>query len=1310
MHVKRVELSNFKSFGGATDVPLLEGFTVISGPNGSGKSNILDSLLFCLGLASSRGMRAERLPDLVNQNQAKRRSTVETIVTATFDISDVMDMLIAEEEEERSESDDFDEFKEAPKDSLDSAEDSGEGSEDVEAELVESETLPESLAADLAGIEMEVLARNGQNGTHQNGNSANNGLALAGKNGNSQNGNGAMPSAAIAETAFQEWKVTRRLRVTAQGTYTSNYYINDEPCTLNQLHEQLQRFRIYPEGYNVVLQGDVTSIISMNARERRVIIDELAGVASFDRKIDQAKSKLDVVKDREERFRIVENELIDQLDRLDQDRKKAEKYKQIKATLQEKQQWEGVMQWRQQTKQAEMLTGEIAKGHAEGEAIAQKITALTAQMEKSAEELALLNAQVKALGEEEYLALQAKLATQEAELRQLVRQEEELKGSTRGIASRLGEIQSGIQIQESELGAIGQHLKMLTEEDIAQITAERDGAIARLEAKREETNAIASQSQAWVQEQTNLRKQVEALLSQLEPQRSERVRLQERMSRLETQIAEQRQALGVLEAERANSYGDAARSQSVFKEDSTTLSPRLGEQQTEPEGTLVASAGQEKIRALAQAVADVEAELQTQTQTLNRLLQEQREKQRELDRLEAQEQATKESQGTQATETLKRSGLEGLCGIVAELGQADKRFRLALEIAAGGRMGFMVVEDDRVASRGIDLLKQKRAGRATFLPLNKIRVPNFKPADKWNRPDGFIDYAVNLIECDGKYADVFAFVFGSTVVFESLAEARRNMGKYRMVTLEGEILESSGAMTGGSLRDRGRLHFGTVAAGESQEAKGLRDRLQEITAILSRCEQKVNQLTMKAKEKAQALIEARQSYREEELKANQAATQRQALEQRLQQAQAQLARADQEYAEARTRLNELEAALPEQEQALAQKRQTLEDLEKSQTHSEWQQAQGIVRTLEIQLSEQQERLRAAEKRQQDLVAQQQRLQEKVQRDIEQIEALRQQQQQQINQQSEIAQQQQGLQETIAQSKGAIALLDDKLRQEKNARDALERQYKTEQNQQQQNQWQLEKLKETQTLRQQQLHDLHTSIQRQLIELPDPLPEIPEDLTLEELYKSLKNLQRRLEALEPVNMLALEEYERTLERLEELTLKLTTLEEERTELLLRIENFTTLRKEAFKEAFDAVNENFQTIFEELSDGDGHLQLDDADDPFAGGLTLVAHPKGKQVRRLASMSGGEKSLTALSFIFALQRYRPSPFYAFDEVDMFLDGANVERLSKMIQQQAQQAQFIVVSLRRPMIEAAERTIGVTQARGAYTQVLGINLAKAT
>ncbi|MEL6900464.1 MAG: chromosome segregation protein SMC [Cyanobacteria bacterium J06606_4] len=1297
MHVKRVELSNFKSFGGSTDVPLLPGFTVISGPNGSGKSNILDSLLFCLGLASSRGMRAERLPDLVNQNQAKRRATVETTVTATFDITDVADRLIKnEEDDEASPSATIDASESDASESDDSQEGESEDHAVAGSMIAPIATVDSDTAGDFQPLELEpneLAAIKAQH--HSNGNGSGNGNGNGHtQNGSTQNGHTENGHSQHGHApTIHEWKVTRRLRVTAQGTYTSNYYINGEPCTLNQLHEQLQRFRIYPEGYNVVLQGDVTSIISMNARERREIIDELAGVASFDRKINQAKSKLDVVKEREERFRIVETELTDQLERLDQDRKKAEKYKQLKATLQEKQKWEGVLQWRAEQQRAEQLAAQITAGQAEGEEIEQKIAALTAQMEKTAAELAILNAQVKALGEEEYLALQAKLATQEAELRQLERQETALATSTRDIAEQLGGLQSGLQTQESDLAAVGQQLKTLTEASLTQIKQERDNAIAQLEAKREETHAIAGKSQAWVQQQTDLRKQIEAIQDELAPQRAEQVRLQERLAQLDTQMSSQREALAALETEL-----------------SATALGRADSPENSDAGASQLSASETQIQTLAQSVAEIEAELQTQTQTLNRLLQEQRDKQRDLDKLEAQEQAIKESQGTQATEVLKRSGIKGLCGIVAELGQVDATYQLALEIAAGGRMGFMVVEDDRVGARAIDLLKQQRAGRATFLPLNKIRVPNFKPVDKWNRPDGFIDYAVNLITCDDRYADVFAFVFGSTVVFESLAEARRNMGKYRIVTLDGEILEASGAMTGGSLRKRGRLHFGTVAAGESQEAKALRDRLAEISTILIHCEQKVNQLTLKAKNKSKALIEARQHHREAELKATQAASLRQGIEQRIGQAKAQLDQADTEYANAQKRLAELETALPLREQALTEKRTELSALEESQTHSEWQAAQSAVRTYETRLNEQQQRLRDAEKQQQDLAAQQQRLQEKMQLGNEQITALRQSQQQQINQQSEIAQQQQILKEAIAQTQQAIAILDDKLKQEKTARDTVERQYKTEQNQQQQNQWQLQKLQETQTLRQQQLQALQQTIEQKAQELPDPLPEIPEDLTLEDLNKSLKSLQRRLEALEPVNMLALEEYERTLERLEELTEKLTTLEEERTELLLRIENFTTLRKEAFREAFDAVNTNFQTIFAELSDGDGHLQLDDASDPFNGGLTLVAHPKGKPVRRLASMSGGEKSLTALSFIFALQRYRPSPFYAFDEVDMFLDGANVERLSKMIQQQAQLAQFIVVSLRRPMIEAAERTIGVTQARGAYTQVLGINLAKAT
>ena len=278
VYIKRVQLSHFKSFGGTTSVPLLPGFTVISGPNGSGKSNILDALLFCLGLSSSKGMRAERLPDLVNHKQSNNKRTVETSVSVTFDISDIGDL-------------DF----------------SGNGLENT-------------------------ATPNGNGNGNGNGNSNGNGNG----NGNGHHQENGKALASYQDLQSSEWTVTRRLRVTKGGNYSSTYYINGELCTATELHEQLNRLRIYPEGYNVVLQGDVTRIITMNSRERREIIDELAGVAEFDRKINRTKQTLETVKEKEDRCRIIEQELIKARDRLAADRIKAEKYQKLKATIQEK--------------------------------------------------------------------------------------------------------------------------------------------------------------------------------------------------------------------------------------------------------------------------------------------------------------------------------------------------------------------------------------------------------------------------------------------------------------------------------------------------------------------------------------------------------------------------------------------------------------------------------------------------------------------------------------------------------------------------------------------------------------------------------------------------------------------------------------------------------------------------------------------------------------------------------------------------------------------------------------------------------------
>lgn len=1210
VHVKRVELSNFKSFGGTTSVPLLPGFTVISGPNGSGKSNILDGLLFCLGLATSKGMRAERLPDLINHGHAGTRKTQEASVSVTFDLSA------------------------------------------LEGEMLRSQFIRQKL------------------------------------NQNENNHNGDTPEAELTRT--DEWTVTRRLRVTKGGSYASTVYINGETCTINELHEQLNRLHIYPEGYNVVLQGDVTRIINMNAKERRIIIDELAGVAEFDRKIDKTKETLEEVREREERCQIIETELQRSLEKLASDRAKAEKYQKLRQQIHEKRQWEKVIAFKQLQQQENQLKLQIQEGESQLKQSEEEEGRLTIQIQENTQELDHLNQQVKALGEDEQLAVASALATEKAKRYQLQQRQTEWQNQHQQLQQHIEQTQSEIQQQETLLNQLRQTLKELEDETVPFLTDQRHNAQNTLEMVRQQATMLAEASDAWVQEQTDLSRKITHLQNQLNPQRTEYARLAERQQQLEKTLSDQINRLETTE--------NILKHHEIEQEN---LFPQVTD-------------GQQQIQTLAQRLSEAESERTMLQTTQERLITEQREKQRQLDKLEATKQAQQEAQGTYASQIILNSDLPGVCGLVAQLGQVNPRYQLALEIAAGARLGHIVVEDDTIAAAGIELLKQAKAGRATFLPLNKINAPRPQNSNALNNAKGFIDLAVNLVMCQDKFRYIFAYVFGNTVIFENVHNARSYLGQYRIVTLEGDLLETSGAMTGGSRPQRSAIHFGTVRRGESEEVRDLKNRLEDIEQMLTRNQELLWQKESLVKQLSQNLTETRQGSRDREYELQQLEKEIQRLTQQKQELTDYVQLNKIELNKVQEKVQQFHQQIPFLEAELQQEQQRLSQLEQSHSRSEWQQLQNLIKTQENELQTRDNNLRQAQSQLTEICNQVRRIEDKIielnqkildnQRTIESL----------INQQAEGRKQLQDIESKIQEIEAKLQALSERLGETKKERDHLENQLRILQHQQQEKRWQREKLDSTQQERKTTLITWQQQIESQQSELPNPWPEIPlltQEITdfaphLTELQQEIERMQKRLEAMEPVNMLALEEYEKTQERLQELSDKLKTIEAERTELLLRIENFTTLRFSAFKEAFDAINENFKAIFAILSEGDGYLQLDDAEDPFNGGLNLVAHPKGKPIQRLSSMSGGEKSLTALSFIFSLQRYRPSPFYAFDEVDMFLDGANVERLSKMIKKQSEQAQFMVVSLRRPMIEASQRTIGVTQARGAHTQVLGIKL----
>ena len=217
---------------------------------------------------------------------------------------------------------------------------------------------------------------------------------------------------------------------------------------------------------------------------------------------------------------------------------------------------------------------------------------------------------------------------------------------------------------------------------------------------------------------------------------------------------------------------------------------------------------------------------------------------------------------------------------------------------------------------------------------------------------------------------------------------------------------------------------------------------------------------------------------------------------------------------------------------------------------------------------------------------------------------------------------------------------------------------------------------------------------------------PVEISIEEITSKIQRLEKRMADLGDVNMRALAAYEEVLARQNELKEQIETLSKERKEIMTRMQGYEQLKKETFMKTYNHINENFKEVFHQLSEGEGELKLECPDDPLSGGMTIEAQPRDKKLQRLESMSGGEKSLTALAFVFAIQRYMPSPFYAFDEVDASLDTMNVERIAQMVQNQSKDTQFIVVSHRKPMIESANRTLGVTQKEKGITKVTGIKL----
>lgn len=1168
MRIQEIEIDNFKSFARPTKIQFLEGFTAITGPNGSGKSNVIDSVLFCLGLSNSKALRAEKLTDLINHNTGKR----EAKVTIRF----------------------------------------GGG---------------KTIGPDGAEIEETLEA-------------------------------------------------ARRIRESDNG-YASTYYLNGKTCTLTELHDTLLRFKVSPAGYNVVMQGDVSRIITMTPTERRKIIDEVAGVAEFDARVAQAQKELDKVNEQEDKFALILGEITERLVQLQGERDHALKYK---ALREERDRLEALCKlsivWDLKAKIAgleEMITSAAARE----EQLLAAVRAAQEVLDARQAEYEALSEQIRQKGEDDLLALQTQLEetkgqierersarefldTQRADLeRQQVRDEEQIERHT----ARLEDL------DDRRREAIERRQRY--EDDLVQAKRTYE------EAHRELETLYASHQES-AKKGAELRARYNAVKDRYNEVWREKLRIEdshhraaERLEAWQTELNTHQDGIKALDKDVATLQGAIEEYQTRLREDEKDLASN-GERKRQAESELA------EFEAAAARARDA------------------------YFRADAKMKASEEGSFGRAVETILNAGISGVHGTLAQLGSAPDEHASALEVAAGGKLRFIVVEDDRIAARCIELLKERRAGRATFLPLNKLNPPRrLVPTGE----EGVIGYAVNLVEFEPRYAAAFHHAFGDTLIVRHMDHARPLMGKFRMVTLEGDLLERSGAMTGGSDGRTSHLRFTASLAKELEEAKEV---FEAALSRLARRKELIETIGKDGEAIKQRQRESQDGIREKQFELADRQRRIQQIRDQIVGIESQMALAETEQEGVDAKLEVLEEQLAKLDEEQVELEMEISDIDELIDDARVEELSSTVNRHDFTVKQLESNRNNCDFTLKEIALEEENIQQAIRQLTE-----------------EIARRREAFGELEAKAQSIDATLKactDTLNALERQRDAMrerlgqlqvERERKAEDVRQAaqvvaEKQKDVDRLLEGVNATRAQVEELSPQLAEMENELwmagIEPPKEAPAAVPTEELKRQISRLEGRMRDMEPVNMLAIEAFDRESARQEELHEKVDKLREERLSILERIEQISQQKKASFMQAFEQVSANFSDIFAELAAGTGMLVLENAEDPFDGGLIIRAQPKDKKMQRLEAMSGGEKSLTALAFLFAFQRYQPAPFYAFDEVDAALDGVNAERLAVMLQTQSQVAQCIVISHRRPMLERSDQTIGISARTDGATRVLGV------
>ncbi len=1070
----------------------------------------------------------------------------------------------------------------------------------------------------------------------------------------------------------------------------SEYYINRQSARLRDIHEMFMDTGMGKEGYSNIGQGRIDEILSLKSADRREIFEEAAGISKYRHRKEETERKLERTEDNLLRIGDKVSELELQLEPLKQQSEKAKKYLELKEELQGVE----VAVWLDTLEKLSAAAKKAEEDYASASFVLQQAHDDLEQLYRQAEQLG--DALREKDGELETARL--KVSMLEATHQQLDGQMAVLRGNVENNNANIARIEEELQGQEDRSGGIQSQIEQ-AKDRIRQIEEDLRQKQEALLALQQELAAMAANAQGRNKLFFELRGRETALASDIAGRQADMRGLEDSMEQTKSRLAQLEEDLNAgekREQEARDNLHDARRELRGAKETVTAAN-----------NTIAGYTLRQNTRAKRRD------ELGEQLRTLNTKLDSVTARARVFRAMERDFESYNKSVKLVMQE-VQRGGLRNVHGPVSRLVRTEDQYTVAVEIALGAAMQQIIVGSESDGKAAIGFLKRTGGGRATFLPLTTIQGKRLQE-DGLEGCRGFVAIASALVDCDDRYRAVVENLLGRTVIVQNLDAAIAMADKYRnrfkIVTLDGQVMNPGGSMTGGSVnREAGILSRANELEKLTKQEKALQQEklvceasLQEAQRQFDEVEYEINTAREQLREAEDQVLRSEGTVRQYEMlleaiegAAESAERERDALRQR--------DTADRE------RYAAQQAKIQIFTEQLNQTRNELAQLEGSQTEAE--QATEAITDRMMQVKTQAAALEAEQATERTHIEDLKGLQTAMEGDRSQklllIERMREDtlrleqeigglQVRQADNDGEAEKMRRCLHETLAQRAETEAT---KTRSERDAQEKskdilnMERACAG-----------LEQKKITTAMEEKTIIDkLWDSYGLTPGTAGEHRGEIE---SVAAGNRRAGELKRKIGALGTPNLGAIEEYARVNERYTYLASQRDDVLSSKRDLEGIIRDITREMTTIFVEEFKKIDHYFGQVFEEMfGGGKGALVLEDPENPLTCGIEIRVQPPGKQVKTITLLSGGEKAFVAIALYFAILKVRPTPFCMLDEIDAALDDRNVERFANYLHNLSKKTQFIVITHRRGTMEASDVLYGVTMQEQGISKLLRLDL----